>query len=585
MSAPAAPESEPAGLLSDMTLADLQLQRQPFAELAAGDEPFADETTTEQLADIKQALITGDDLLLVLGEPGAGKSTLLAQLGANSGLRIQCFSVRGSARFSTHNLFTGMLEAFKQAPPEDLKDMLDALVPCLQGMVANNILSAIVLDNADSVTDGELTRLLSSMLYLNSQDETLMRVALAAEDSFEDRIPELLPEGADLPYSSLSVEPFDDERAAGYLAYRLGKAGWLDALPFSDEQLMDINERAGGRPRSLHQEAAGVLEARSRGAGEVVPPPPLDDPIDAGGESHAPQATTARPTVPRRAAGGRGPKLALAGVAVALIGGGLWLSRPGGPSDQTPGYTVLEQRPVDSSAPGISLVREDGLDAVDATPAGANPEPGAPADEPPSPDPAPLPPPEPPPEPAPEPAPAPVVAPDPLTAETDLPDPVQPSDPESTADAGTRRDDELLEPLASAGQASEPAPAVAPPLPADDSRPFAPLPIDEDERSGLPLESSTWILLQEPERFTVQMSASTDRASVENFLQRAELDAPNSIFAFDRDGATWYALVHGLYASIDEAREAVERMPAQAQSNQPWIRAVGRIQAVLKEQN
>ena len=192
MSAPAAPESEPAGLLSDATLSDLQLRRQPFTELAPDDEAFADETTGEQLGDIKQALITGDDLLLVLGEAGAGKSTLLAQLGANSGLRLQCFEVRGSERFSTHNLFTGMLEAFKQAPPDELKDMLDALVPCLQGMVASNILSAIVLDNADSVTDGELTRLLSSMLYLNSQDETLLRVVLAAADSFEDRASSVL---------------------------------------------------------------------------------------------------------------------------------------------------------------------------------------------------------------------------------------------------------------------------------------------------------------------------------------------------------------------------------------------------------
>ena len=55
-------------------------------------------------------------------------------------------------------------------------------------------------------------------------------------------------------------------------------------------------------------------------------------------------------------------------------------------------------------------------------------------------------------------------------------------------------------------------------------------------------------------------------------------------FLYPRDGTTWYALVHGLYPSIEEARLAIERMPESAQRNQPWIRAIGRIQNALKEQ-
>jgi len=572
MSAPVVPGTEPAGLLSDATLSDLQLRRQPFTELAPDDEAFADETTGEQLGDIKQALITGDDLLLVLGEAGAGKSTLLAQLGANSGLRLQCFEVRGSERFSTHNLFTGMLEAFKQAPPDELKDMLDALVPCLQGMVASNILSAIVLDNADSVTDGELTRLLSSMLYLNSQDETLLRVVLAAADSFEDRIPELLPEGADLPYSSLSVEAFDDDRASAYLAFRMHRAGWLGALPFPEEELADINARAGGLPRLLHQEAAGALEARSLAA-PPAPRPAFDTASDE--EAFVPPPPVAR-AEPRGALGARWPKLALAAVAIALIGGGLWLSRPGDGPDEGPSYTVVEQRPVDTgnAAPADVPTVPPDPERLAGTRSALDPDPG------------------------------PDAGPDagggsPLSDVVEAPAPV-PADPEPTVPvetdvasaepAGTPAIRPESEPTPEPTPSSEPA---SPPEPADGSR----APTDEELLATAPagpaataepasgLEPSTWILLQEADRFTVQMSASTDRASVENFLRRAGLEGPNSIFAFDRDGTTWYALVHGLYASVAEARTAVERMPARAQSNQPWIRAVGRIQAVLREQD
>ena len=169
-----------SALLSDAALSALALREQPFAPGATDDDPFTDEVTAEQLADIRQALITGDDLLLILGEDGAGKSTLLSQLAANSGLRIQCFSVGGSPRFSTRNLFMGMLEAFKIEPPEDLKATLDELIPCLQAMIAGNKLCVVVLDDAEALAENELTTLLSGMLYINSRDESLLRIALSA---------------------------------------------------------------------------------------------------------------------------------------------------------------------------------------------------------------------------------------------------------------------------------------------------------------------------------------------------------------------------------------------------------------------
>ncbi len=247
------------GLLSDVTLSALQLHRQPFGQVAPDALTFSDDTSVEQLADVKQALITGDDLLLILGEHGAGKSVLLNQLGTNSGLRIQCFAVKGSPRFSTLNLFAGMLEAFKRKAPETLKEILDELIPSLQTMVARDTLSAIILDDADQISEAELTQLLSSMLYINSQDETLMRVALAAPPEFEDRIPDLLPEGADLPYSSLTIDGMNDARAADYLAFRLHEAGYASELPFSDHDINEMVSQSGGFPASLHVAAAAIL--------------------------------------------------------------------------------------------------------------------------------------------------------------------------------------------------------------------------------------------------------------------------------------------------------------------------------------
>lgn len=657
MSSTEALDAEGSAWLSDTALSALELREQPFAVASADGETFTDDITAEQLADIRQALITGDDLLLILGERGAGKSTLLAQLAANSGLRVQCFSVSGSPRFSTRNLFMGMLEAFKVEPPEDLKATLDELIPCLQAMIAGNKLCVVVLDDAEALAEHELTTLLSGMLYINSRDESLLRIALSADPAFEERIPDLLPEGADLPYSSLSLEPFDTDRAAAYLGFRLARAGRLDELPFDEDEIAALNERAGGRPGPLHVAAAAALEeaygdpnavpaaavAGAASADAIAPeddlPPELRSehrPVAAGGSGLA----------------GRTTKLALGALAGAMIVGGLLLFRPAPePGAAEERYRVVEQRDVETERLRL-LEEEDETSVAAATPAtgpdaadeaveaggGAATELAlAPAEEDTAGDD---------PAPAAEPTPTPAGDAD-ADAGAEPPSPETPAESSSSADAGADADadtaeaDPQADPVAGAtpervdepvsdaepeldttGEAADTAPPDAPAAPAptaaaepdadaaptpaadgagsdddadadatdvalaepDDADPSPVAPPPEEPLLGA-LESPNWVLVQNPAQYTVQMSASTDRASVEQFLERTQLPAPNSIFSFDRNGRTWYALVHGLYPSVSAARSAIERMPSEALTNQPWIRAVGRIQETLRERN
>jgi len=667
MSSTEALDAEGSAVLSDTALSALGLRAQPFAPGSVDGDTFTDDVTAEQLADIRQALISGDDLLLILGERGAGKSTLLHQLAANSGLRIQCFSVKGGPRFSTRNLFTGMLEAFKVEPPEDLKATLDELIPCLQAMTAGNKLCVVVLDDAEALVESELTTLLSGMLYVNSRDESLLRIALSAGPAFEERIPDLLPQGADLPYSSLSLEPFDADRAAAYLGFRLERAGRLDPLPLDEGEIAALNERAGGRPGALHVTTAAALDDAHGAPGGAVasaavpdaalgPPSesPAEFPVRPDGDLPAELRDEHRPAAVGGGLGGRGIKLALGALAGALIVGGLLLFRPAPePGATVERYRVVEQRKIETEreterlrllqekeaaratdidpAPAgavgadiaVAAAATDGegsaAASVDGTASGSTDVsaagPGAdgePADEPPSvsgpatPDQAA--------ERAPDTG---AVANEPASAEepdttaasgpapdpSPTPDPSPPPVPEPVADASTGPETgPEPESGSEPGPGTEPGSESAPPGPdagesLDDGAPRTDVALlgGEAERSSPvappaapvdgALESPNWVLVQDPEQFTVQMSASTDRASVEQFLERAALPAPNSIFTFDRDGRTWFALVHGLYPSIADARTAIERMPAPALTNQPWIRAVGRIQETLRERN
>ena len=627
MSSAVVQESEQGALLSDTALAALALERQPFSGECAVADTFVDERRTERLAEIRQALIAGDDLLLVLGERGAGKSTVLAQLAADSGLRIQCFSVRGSPRFSTLNLFAGMLEAFKVRAPGQLKETLDELIPCLQAMIGNDTLCVVVLDDADAVPPEELTTLLSALIYLDSGDEALLRIALAAPPAFEEVLPDRLPPGADLPYSSLVLEPYGLQRAGLYLAHRLERAGLRGEFPFDEAELTAINERAGGRPAALHAAAAAALEARwGASASGVRAKEDRDDDVSSGLFGRSSGSSRSSPLA--GVANGRVARLALGSLAALMILGGLLLFRPGPePADSETRYRVVEERRLgterlrlideedaDGASPAapVDLAPESASDAGEASGPVAADEPAAasgelasaPASEPeavPDAEPAPAPLPEetspagtttdaatdaatdaeadsatdpspavtspvesdppPPPEPIPEPIPEPVPEPAPEpTPEAPATDPAPASD---TADAdpggGPRSDAALL------GEESVAEETAAAP--------------------GSVLESPNWILVQDAELFTVQMIASTDRSAIEAFLTRAELDPPNSIFSFDRRGTTWYALVHGLFPSIEAARSEVERMSPAALTDQPWIRAVGRVQNSLREQD
>ncbi len=614
------------GVLSDAAMASLQLSHQPFISQQKAGVWFVDDTVQSQLEDIKHALISGDDLLLILGPDGAGKTTLLSQLGDNSGHRIQCFAVSGSNRFSTYNLFAGMLAAFHKPTPDDLKLLLDELIPCLQGMMSQNTLGAIVLDDAQNIPESELTKLLSGMLYINSADETLVRVCLAGPTEFEERIAHLLPEGADMPYSTLAMEAFDKVRSKSYLEHRLSQAGALDASPFSDREIAKINQAAGGRPGALHTIAAEELNMRDPNYVAALPPELQTKTRKAG-----------------MLAGIPGTKLLLGALALCMIVAGLFFFKP--KSEDTVAdnrYKVQETRKIvpgsnaavddNSSQAGNSSGNStgetdaavtssqsdsarntdgnlgdssDGSNVADTSNGNgnetvntANNNTGADSNN--------------------------------ATATNAASNNVSAA---NSASAGAGADNQAISNAAETDNAAAEAAAAEAQAEADrlaqekaakeaeekaaeaaaekaaeqaiadararqeaearaaaEAEEAAAKAAADAEAEALSarigkLESPNWILVQDPSLFTVQMIASTDSESVERFMARNNLEAPNSIFSFDRNGTIWHALVHGLYPTISAARAEIETMPESARNNQPWIRAVGRIQQSLKEQS
>ena len=90
-----------------------------------------------------------------------------------------------------------------------------------------------------------------------------------------------------------------------------------------------------------------------------------------------------------------------------------------------------------------------------------------------------------------------------------------------------------------------------------------------------------WIRDQPPDRFTIQIIADTDRLAISEFMARHRLGEDAALFAFDREGSRWYAVVSGSYRSRAEADRAIAALPPAFIARRPWVRQFARIQALM----
>ncbi len=693
------------GTLLDDTMQELQLRSQPFTGSSAEGELFADEVTFSQINEIKQAIIKGDTVLVLTGEEGAGKTTLLKQLTRNTGTRLQFFSVKGGEKYTTHNLFSGILDAWKLTPPADFEDSTNEMLRGLQANQERHTTVVLLLDDADLIPIKELHLLLATVQYFNG-DEQLLRVILSVQPQFEAQLPQMLPRGLKLPYSAMQVEPMLASRAAPYIQLRLNQAGHFDEFPLSDKQVSAIANDASGYPGRINFLAAEAL----------------NDMFCPFTESQAQSSKSGFFSNLFKARTGAGAGTGKIGkVVAALLGVGLIIAgiystafkdksgsdeafagnQGGNPStsnlsaenrnaaDSTTAnnseFKTVETRPVvtkpanvanenvaDSTTAGntrleqvsaagatasdnVASDNKTGADAVSANSvaanANANSAAGAtsadngtttaaqnnqgatsqaelkaaaselsaalgkaqstnPQQSTATTDSA-----------AADTAESRAQAANASTKQatesttaanqtnqTDATSPAADSNAttstdvaaasttdsqadsqadstaNSAADAAAKQeatdntsDTDAEVPAATPTTTDEQAAEVA----GTETKAEADPPATGDNVDGL--ESPNWVLLQEADQFTVQMSASTDRADITRFLRAAELEKPISIYSFKRGETTWYALVQGLYPNLGEARTAIKGMNKAAVKNQPWIRKIGSIQDSVKQ--
>ena len=606
------PSKKTEGLLTDFAMQQLQLRSQPFIGASADGELFADELIYSHINEIRQTIINGDQLIMLVGELGAGKSTLLKQLTKTSGQRLQFFSVKGGEKYTTHNLFNGILNAWQLDTPAEFEASVSKMLEALQAGHERNRVIVLLLDDVDQIPARELNLLIASMGYFNA-DDVLIHMVMSAEPAFEQQIESLLQQDLEFGYSRINVEPMLASRAHPYIQLRLNQAGHFDEFPLTEKQVTAIANDASGLPGRINFLTAETLNTQFS---------PFGDPV----EQEKSRQGLKKQRLMRYTLG----LLALG----LIITGLLWKSSDN--SGDAPFKTVA-RTPVGNSDDSVSSGAQNNsattLQSVTKEVSDASDENATTAS---------------------------TDASDATQAETDsaqtsatndaasnaindeqASETLEAASKEISAAVNESSDDETAsgsdtqaqssvtptETETAATQAAESAAANTASTTVDatddsqtteesattstqeqqEQTSVADVSSDSgnDSDAEVPtqttaetneettanearpddvdgLESPNWVLLQQADKFTIQLSASTDRADVTRFLARAGLSGPNSIYSFQRQGVTRYALVHGLFDNVDQAQLAIQNMAPAAVSNQPWIRRLSSIQRSAK---
>jgi DamX protein len=96
--------------------------------------------------------------------------------------------------------------------------------------------------------------------------------------------------------------------------------------------------------------------------------------------------------------------------------------------------------------------------------------------------------------------------------------------------------------------------------------------------------SSDWILKQDPNAYTIQIVASLSETNLIDFAKKNSLKEDTAYYQKSSADKTWFILVHGVYASRDEALKNIEQLSDTLKKNTPYPIQIKYLQEVIRQQ-
>ena len=97
---------------------------------------------------------------------------------------------------------------------------------------------------------------------------------------------------------------------------------------------------------------------------------------------------------------------------------------------------------------------------------------------------------------------------------------------------------------------------------------------------GDSLTGRAWLMAQAPDRYSVQLASSPDRALAERFIEKNPLEGKTTVIATQRGDRHLYLVIYGSFSGPAEARKAIAALPPQIRRNEPFARTMQSLQAI-----
>ncbi len=585
-------DMERPGASTPATLDDATV-RSAFGE--SGAAFFADADTHQRLNLIRHLLQSTRLVVLVIGESGIGKSAGLTQLQRMADDRWSLCRVSGAASADPDKLLADLARCCDLPPDCGRLALRQLLAEHASALCRNTRLPVIAVDDAQALTQPAL----SELAALASPAEG-WHVLLAGEARDEPWLQQ-----AGFPAAEVHVLEWprlSQAQTGAYLSHRLATAGCSGQLPLTQEQLAKLHRDSRGLPAEIDRLAPEMLSHKRAAASVIAPPAPK--------RRGLPLRNTVRIV---------GLVLLIGAAAVVLTQqdriNALFEQRPA-PASAPASPIALPSRPPPAPPSGEPEQETQPQQADNGTP-GTAPEGGPgtevsgslassePAVEPVAPTPGP---------------PAAATIPDSSSPQASAPTPAAPTPdpvaPESPPESATAARSATASPAEQApqaaadavsGSASAGAPAgerkTAPPLPAvapprADSEPDAatatvPSPasapskpsVDEAKPPAPVSDTATdkqWLLTRPASHYTLQLLGSRQAQPLQEWIDRYALKSDTASYRIEYQGADWYVLVHGDFADLGAARDAVAKLPPGLRRAGPWPRPFSAVQQEVR---
>ncbi len=97
------------------------------------------------------------------------------------------------------------------------------------------------------------------------------------------------------------------------------------------------------------------------------------------------------------------------------------------------------------------------------------------------------------------------------------------------------------------------------------------------------IKREDWVMAQQTNIYTVQISSSTSEKGIIKFLKDNNLQSNSAYIKVFVKGETRYSALYGSFSTYTEAEQAINSLPEHIQASEPWVRNFGKLQRLLEQ--